>query len=117
MLYFTDITVPPRAVNSSINEFVEFKCTAVANEIYWGKNGLQLQNGTNGVYISPTLAVNSQEDIRTSTLKIMVTSTDDAGNITCYAYAYTIQSLSIENSTALLLVQGMDCHRYVCLPK
>ena len=117
LYYFTDITVPPRAVNASVNELAQFNCTAVTNEITWYRNGYQLHvhNGTNGVYISPTLAVNSQKDIRNSTLKIMVTSTADAGNITCRVYIQ--KSKSQENSTALLLVQGMDFLSYVCLPK
>ena len=60
--------------------------------------------------------MNSQEDIRTSTLRIKVASTDDAGNITC-TVVYIEEPKSKENSTALLLVQGIDCVRYVRLPK
>ena len=115
MLYYvTDITDPPRPVNASVNELAEFNCTAVSNTINWYRNGYQLEDDKNGAFISPIIEVNSQ-DIRMSTLTIKVTSTADAGNITC-TVVYN-KPLSIENSTALLLVQGMDCLRYVLLPK
>ena len=43
-----DITVPPRAVNVSVNEVAEFNCTAVANSFTWQANGQQLDEDNEG---------------------------------------------------------------------
>ena len=105
IIMFIDITIPPRDVNISINEVAEFNCTGVANGINWNKNGQPMSNSDEGVNILPTI-LNAKQNIRMSTLRMKVTLTDNAANITCKAYI--LVPLSEESSTALLLVQGID---------
>ena len=106
VLFYThaDITIPPRSVNISINEVAEFNCTAAASGLIWKSNGQQIHNGDSGVVITPTQTLS--ENIRMSTLRMTVTSTDNATNITCIAYSKP-PTLSAESGPALLLVQGM----------
>ena len=103
-MLFTDITEPPQSVNVSINGVAEFTCTAIATSITWTANGQQLSN-IDGVSIA-TVAVDKTRNIRISTLRIPVSSTDDATNITCHAIVLTPIS-SVESSPVLLLVQGI----------
>ena len=59
-----------------------------------------------GVVISPIKLVNLQKNIRMFTLRMTVTSTDNATNITCIAYSLS-PKLSAKSGPALLLVQGI----------
>ena len=70
----------------------------------WKSNGQQMQNGDPGVVITPTQKL--PNNIRMATLKLTVTSTDNATNITCIAYSLS-PKLSVKSGPALLLVQGM----------
>ena len=101
---FTGITIPPQAVNVSINGVAEFTCTAVANSFTWHANGQQLSD-RDGVSRT-TVAVEEARDIRKSTLKMAVTATDNATNITCTAILLSPLS-SDESKPVLLLVQGI----------
>ena len=102
---FTDITIPPQAVNTSINKVVEFNCTAVANGFTWYANGQQIDNGE-GVAITPEIPVNENLNIRMSTLRMAVVSVNNSTNITCIAFLLDPIS-SEESDPALLLVQGI----------
>ena len=83
--FCTDIIIPPRAVNASINGVAEFTCTGVANSFTWEANGLQLDNGP-GVVIQPIIPVNETLNIRMSIFRIAVVSIKNATNITCTAF-------------------------------
>ena len=103
------ITIPPRAVNVSVNEVAEFNCTAVANTFIWQTNGQQIDEG-NVVKITNAL-VNGAQNIRISTLKLTVTSTNDTTNITCTATLAIRQMKSVtltiaDSDPVLMLVQG-----------
>ena len=79
----------------------EFTCTAVAEFISWKANGQQIENG---ILVNVDV-VNVAQNIRMSTLRMMVASTDNATNITCLVIS--LSSLSSDTSDpALLLVQG-----------
>ena len=83
----------------------EFTCTAVANSFTWAlyPNGQQI-NEEEGVDITTT-TVNGALNIRMSTLRVAVTSIDDAANIICTAF--TLSPLSgIDSDPVLLQVQG-----------
>ena len=98
-----DITIPPRAVNVSINGVAEFTCTAVANSFAWEANGQQRDN-EKGIVITSVLV----NEVHISTFRMTVSSTDNATNITCIAFRLTPLSSDVSNP-ALLLVQGIDC--------
>ena len=99
-----DITIPPHSVNVSLNEVAEFNCTGVANTFFWKANTLFLSNNGNEIFISPIIALD--HDIRMSTLKVKVSSVDNATNITCSAITLTTFIID-ESEPALLLVQGI----------
>ena len=99
--FHADITIPPRPVNISVNSVVEFTCTAVANGFTWEANQKQLDNGE-GIFITSVLVQN----ILISTLRMAVSSTDNATNITCTAIS--LEPFTKDQSNpVLLLVQGM----------
>ena len=82
----------------------EFTCTAVANSFTWAlyPNGQQIDEGE-GVDIK-TVKVNGSLNIRMSTLRLTVISTDNTTNIICTAY--TLSPSSIDSDPVLLQVQG-----------
>ena len=104
MCVFThaDITIPPQAVNVSVNRVAEFTCTAVANSFAWYTNGQQRDNEKRIVITS--VLVN---EVHISTFRMIVSSTDNASNITCIAFRLTPLS-SDKSDPALLLVQGLN---------
>lgn len=81
-----------------------FNCTGIANNFNWRANGQQLDNGA-GVTITPEVLVNETFQIRISTLRVTVTSVENATNITCTAFRQTPLSIKI-SYPAMLLVQG-----------
>ena len=98
-----DITIPPRAVNVSINEVAVFTCTAVGDIFGWQANGIDIDTEI-GTVLTPVL-VDEMEGIRRSTVRVPVSSTDNLANITCTAIS--LSPLSIDKSDpVLLLVQG-----------
>ena len=101
--YGADITIPPRAYNVSIKAVAEFTCTAVASTFIWEANkvGITEEEGT----AIMTIALNEAQSIRMSTLRIKVTTTDNAVNITCIAVSLS-PFTSEESIPVLLLVQG-----------
>ena len=103
IIIIVDITIPPQLVIVPIGTVVEFTCTAVANSFTWQANGQQLDNGR-GVFIMP-VAVNEAQNIRMSTLRLTVSSIDDATNITCTAISLSPFSKVVSNP-APLIVQG-----------
>ena len=100
-LHLADITIPPQSVNISINGVAEFNCTAVANAFSWRANGQEIISGKGFVITYVFLALY----IRMSTLRMMVSSTDNATNITCLVISLSPFSFDISDP-ALLLVQG-----------
>ena len=94
------ITIPPRAVNVSINGVAEFTCTAVANSFAWEANGKQRDNEQDIIITSVVI-----NEVHTSTFRMKVSSTDNATNISCIAFLLTPLS-SDGSSPVLLLVQG-----------
>ena len=101
---YVDVTIPPRAINVSINEVAEFNCTAVGNSLFWRANGIEIDEEM-GTTLTIVL-VDGTEGIRRSTLRMSVSSTDSAANITCTAVSASPLS-SDESDPALLLVQGI----------
>ena len=100
----TDITIPPRAVNVSVNGAAVFNCTAVGNSFIWRANGIEIDEGMGTILMQ--VLVDGTEGIRRSTLRVSVSSTDNAANITCVAISSS--PLSIDKSDpVLLLVQGI----------
>ena len=99
-----DITIPPRAVNVSINAVAEFTCTAVASNIIWRANGQQIDKGERAEL--KEVVVNEILNIRMSTLNLTASSTDNATNITCFAGSFSPSVTTAESYPALLLVQG-----------
>ena len=104
-LFAIDITVPPKSVNVSLNEEAEFTCTGIGSTFFWKANGTQLSNGEN-IFITPPLLLDEVQGLKMSTLRVTVTSTDNATNITCTAIKLDPFSISNESEPALLLVQG-----------
>ena len=104
MLNIADITVPPRPVNISLNSVAEFTCTAVANGFAWKANGQQLDNEDEVAILNAP--VNELLNIRISTLRVLVTSTDNDTNITCVVVSLN-PFTSDESDSVLLLVQGI----------
>ena len=83
---------------------VEFTCTAVANGFAWEANGQQLDS--NEVVAIANVPVNEMQNLRMSTLRILVTSTDNATNITCIVVSLN-PFTNDESDPVLLLVQGV----------
>ena len=83
----------------------KFNCTAVANSITWKADGQQLDNGDEGV-IESTVIVNGTLNIRMSTLRLTVSSTDNATNITCFVVSFSPSLTTFESRPVLLMVQG-----------
>ena len=67
---------------------------------------MQLDSGRKGVTIS-TAAVNKTTSIRTSTVRMTVSSTDNAKNITCTAISRSSPPTIDSSDPALLFVQGI----------
>ena len=87
----------------------EFTCTAVANSITWRANGQQIDNGNAGINVV-TVIVNEAQNIHMSTLRLTVSSTDNATNITCFVVSFSPGFTSNESQLILLMVQGRtDC--------
>ena len=84
---------------------VEFTCTAVTNGFAWEANGQQLDN--NEEVVIATVPVNVVQNLRMSTLRILVTSSDNATNITCVVVSLS-PFTSDESDPVLLLVQGAN---------
>ena len=89
----------------------EFTCTAVANSIFWRANGQQLDNGDEGVIVE-TVLVNGTLSIRMTTLRLTVSSTDNATNITCFAASFSPSITTVESQPVLLMVQGRFSARF-----
>ena len=81
----------------------EFNCTAVANSITWRANGQQIDNGDEGVLVATVIVL---INIRMSTLRLTVSSTDNAANITCFAVSFSLVITGSESWPVLLMVQG-----------
>ena len=100
IFFFADITIPPSPVNVSVNSVADFTCNGVANGLTWEANKKQLDN-SEGVFIQTVLVQN----ILISTLRIPVSSTDNATNITCTAIS--LHPLAKDQSDpVLMMVQG-----------
>ena len=84
----------------------EFICTAVGNTITWRANGQQIDEGEK-VDIT-TVIVNNALNIRMSTLRLTVSATDNAVNITCFAVSFSPGFTLIESNPAILLIQGIS---------
>ena len=100
-----DVTIPPRSVNISLNGVAEFNCTGVASGFVWESNGMEVINDGIRTLISHAISVDAANGIRMSTLRMKVSSTDNATNITCTALKSSPLS-SNRSAPALLLVQG-----------
>ena len=100
-----EILAHPKSVNVSLNGVAKFNCTAVVSAtIVWKKNGIDVNNGI-GIAITETV-VNEMQNIRTSSLKLMVSSLENkTANITCTAVKLSPFSKD-ESEPALLFVQG-----------
>ena len=107
MINFLDITVPPKSVNISLNGEAEFNCTGIGSTFFWKANGTELSNDGKKIFIAPPLLVDEVQDLKISTLRVTVASTDNATNITCTAIKLDPFSISNESEPALLLVQGI----------
>ena len=92
-------------MNITINKVAVFHCTGVANSFTWRANGQQLDHGE-GITILPEVPVNETLQIYMSTLRMAVTSVNNATNISCVAFSYSPLS-SDKSYPAMLLVQGM----------
>ena len=102
MLCTADVTIPPQSVNISLNGVAEFNCTGVASGFVWEADGVELKDDGMDTLISQVISVGAST---MSTLRMKVTSTDNATNITCTALKLTPLS-SDKSAPALLLVQG-----------
>ena len=83
----------------------EFNCTGVASGFVWESNGMEVINDGIRTLISHAISVDAANGIRMSTLRMKVSSTDNATNITCTALKSSPLS-SNRSAPALLLVQG-----------
>ena len=81
-----------------------FTCTAVGNSLFWRANGIEIDEEM-GTTLTIVL-VDGTEGVRRSTLRMSVSSTDNAANITCTAISVSPLS-SDESDPVLLLVQGI----------
>ena len=105
MSLYSDITIPPKSLNISLNEVAEFNCTAVANAFVWRKNRMDITTGIT------TVVVDQVQSVGMSTLRMTVSSLmDNAANITCTAVK-SIPFSNDESEPALLLIQGC----FICL--
>ena len=104
-LHCADVTIPPRSVNVSLNGVAEFNCTGVASGFVWEANGMEVKDDGIGTFISHVISVDAANGIRMSTLRMKVSSTDNATNITCTTLKSSPLS-SDKSGPALLLVQG-----------
>ena len=102
-----DVIIPPQSVNISLNGVAEFNCTGVATGFVWEADGVELKDDgmDTNLNISQAITVDATNGIIMSTLRLKVTSTDNATNITCTALRFTPLS-SNKSEPALLLVQG-----------
>ena len=80
-----------------------FNCTGVGNSLFWRANGIEIDEEM-GITLT-TVLIDVTEGIRRSTLRMTVSSTDNAANITCTALSVSPLS-SDESDPTLLLVQG-----------
>ena len=82
----------------------EFNCTGVASSFIWKANGTVLTSNELEIFVSQLIAV--EQDFRISTLKIKVSSVENATKITCSAVSLDPFTTD-ESEPALLLVQGI----------
>ena len=102
--FIADITIPPQAVNVSVNGVAEFNCTAVADTCVWKANEDKIDE-REGVKINLTSIMPNSTTIRLCLLKLTVTSTDNATNISCTAVKRS-PFTNVKSPSVLLHVQG-----------
>ena len=112
MIYSVDITISPKSVNISLNGEAEFNCTGIGNTFFWKANGTELSNGEKYFLTLVPLLLDEVQGLRMSMLRVTVTSTDNATNITCTVIKLSPFSISNESKPALLLVQGISLRLY-----
>ena len=81
-----------------------FTCTAVGNSFVWRANGIEIDEDTGTILM--LVLVDGTEGIRRSTLRMSVSSTNNAANITCIVISLSPFSTD-ESDPVLLLVQGI----------
>ena len=100
---FTDITVQPVSINTTLNSTVIFFCEAIADELTFRVNN---ESATDAGVISKgfTIITNINGGIRRGELQAIAYDFNNNTNITCRAI--TDQPTLVSSNTAVLLIQG-----------
>ena len=102
---FTDITVQPVSINTTLNSTVIFTCEAIADELSFRVNGQQANHDNvkqKGFIVS---GISGDSIIgRTGELEAIAYDFNNNTNITCRAI--TDNPRELLTSTAVLLIQG-----------
>ena len=103
--YFTEITVHPQSVNTTINSTVNFTCEAVADEIIFRVNDTSASD-TNiinrGFIQQPQNTLSGGKKIRVLLAKAL--QNDNNTNISCRAIGFNSEILY--SNIAILRIQG-----------
>ena len=111
MPYFTDITVHPQSVNTTLNSTVNFTCEAVADTISFRVNDIsvaELENKSIDGF-TEDLQDKLSGGIKKRVLLAEALEDNNNSNISCRA----INSKPVYSDTALLRIQGelmFRCH-------
>ena len=102
---FTDITVQPESINTTLNSTVNFTCEASAvDDLDFRVNDTQVNHKN---FTGFTASTNAVDDLRTGTLQAMAYDYNNNTNITCRATSSN-KSMTVYSKRALLLIQGLS---------
>ena len=96
---FIGITEAPEPKNVTVNEEVVFVCRGIASIFSWEINNQSVD------YEEHTVPINANENFRQSTLKWIVTSSDNNSSVSCIAIILDPFTKD-KSDPALLLVLG-----------
>ena len=103
MSYFTEITVHPQSVNTTLNSTVSFTCEAVADDIIFRVNDISASDTVvinRGFLQQPQNALNDGRKRRVLLSKALIDNNNT--NILCTA----IDSELVNSHKAVLMIQG-----------
>ena len=103
--YFTDITVHPQSVNTTLNSTVNFTCEAVADLIVFNVNNMSLSidniYNNRGFSQQNQISLNGMKKRRVLIAKAFEDNNNT--NISCTAYG---SPMNIDSDVAVLTIQG-----------
>ena len=105
MSYFTDITVHPQSVNTTLNSTVSFTCEAVADDISFRVNGTPASEHINGMNITQQPQDTLSGGIKRRVLTVKALKDSNNTNISCRAINYNVSDI-VDSDIAVLRIQG-----------